>query len=185
MGRGHIRAHVAGFAQVFDAAPGLPGIDLVQAHAAQAVFGRAQHLKAGGRVSGLEQARGLGVFRQAFGLQQTGHQQEYGRAGELAGFGKIGEGGRGKAGRVHARTAGSKHAGARAQNARLAEHADVVLILKKYAFRAGKRRTVKQAAQLVDGFFKKAVGLKGIAETGDGGVNVGHAGLPWPPCSRR
>ena len=44
----HIGAHVAGLAQVFDAAFVLPAAHLGQIHAAQALFRRAQQLEAGG-----------------------------------------------------------------------------------------------------------------------------------------
>ena len=170
-GRGQIGAHVPGFAQIFDAVLALPGSDLVKADAAQALLRRAQQLKAGFGVAGPEQTRRCGVFRQALCFQQTTHQQKDDRSVRR----QRGQGSLRETPDVHARAARREHARAGTQNARLAEDADIVLILKKDAFRVFERLPVKKDAQTVDAFLEQAVGLKGVAQTGDGGVDVRHA----------
>ena len=142
MGGSHIGAYVACFTKVFYAALILPCIHLFHAHAAEAFFRWAEHLKAGIRVPGLEQARGFGIFRQALGFKQARHQQKNRRSAEAAIGGIAGQGAGGKALCVHPGAARCKHPCVAAKDARLAENLYVVLILKKNAFRARKRHAV-------------------------------------------
>ena len=62
------------------------------------------------------------------------------------------------------------------QYALFPEKGGIILVLEENAFNAGKGRTVEDNAQLVQHFLGQAVSLKGIAQPGNGGIDVGHFG---------
>ena len=168
----YIGAHIVRFAKVFYTAFSLPLPHGFKAYAAKPLFGRAEQQKARFWVYGLEYAGRLGVFFKPFGFKQPGYQQKNRRFFKVTVGRQPGQRGRGKAVCVHTGAARLEYARARAQDAGLPEHGNVIVILKKHAFSPAQGSAVEQGAELVDAFFKKAVGLKGVAQARNGGVYV-------------